>query len=89
MKDEEVLQKIETGNSRPLPTSGVRNFGSQRRMISELERINALNFEPSLPVDDGTRNMSRLSQNRDILKNEFEQFLKVMKNHDNAKVGRR
>lgn len=68
--------------------SGVRNFGNQRRMISELERINALNLEPSLPkVDDGSRSVSRYSQDREKVKNEFQQFLTVMKKNDDAKAG--
>merc|ERR1719310_2447126 len=58
-------------------------------MMSELERINALNLEPSIPkADDGNRSSARLSQNRDMLKNEFQQFLKVMKNHDKQKAGK-
>lgn len=69
--------------------AGVRNLGNQRRMVSELERINALNLEPSLPKEsDGNRNVSRLSQNRDMLKSEFQQFLKVMKNNDNLKANK-
>lgn len=68
--------------------NGVRNFGNQRRMISELERINALNLEPSLPkVDDGSRSVSRYSQDREKVKNEFQQFLTVMKKNDDAKAG--
>merc|ERR1719181_1109495 len=67
---------------------GVRNFGNQRRMVSELERINALNLEPSLPkVDDGNRAVMRQNQDRDKVKNEFQQFLSVMKKNDEAKAG--
>merc|ERR1719486_990790 len=69
-------------------SQGVRNFGNQRRMISELERINALNLEPSLPkVDDGNRSVSRYSQDRDKVKNEFQQFLSVMQRQDEKKLG--
>jgi hypothetical protein len=65
---------------------GVRNFGNQRRMISELERINALNLEPSLPKqDDGSRNVSRLNQNREALKGEFQNFLKTLQSQDKDK----
>lgn len=65
---------------------GVRNFGNQRRMISELERINALNLEPSLPKqDDGQRNVSRLNQNREALKGEFQNFLKTLQTQDKDK----
>lgn len=57
-------------------------------MISELERINALNLEPSLPkVDDGNRSVSRYSQDRDKVKNEFQQFLTTMKQNDSKKGG--
>jgi len=57
-------------------------------MISELERINALNLEPSLPkVDDGNRNVNRYSQDRNKVKNEFQTFLSEMKRNDEAKAG--
>lgn len=71
----------------PMPVpKGVRNFGNQRRMINELERINALNLEPSLPkAEDGGRTMNRYSQDRDSVKNDFEQFLGQMKKQDAAK----
>lgn len=56
-------------------------------MISELERINALNLEPSLPKnDDGNRSMTKYSQDRDKVKNEFQQFLSSMRKHDEQKA---
>lgn len=68
---------------------GVRNNGNQKRMISELERINALNLEPSISkkADDGQRLDKKYWQDRGKVKNEFEQFLAVMKKNDETKSG--
>merc|ERR1719498_14143 len=88
--DESEPQANARGGAPAQGGSGFRNqvinSGNQKRMISELERINALNLEPSLPkVDDGTRGVSRYWQDRDKVKQEFQQFLGVMKGKDDTK----
>jgi hypothetical protein len=57
--------------------------------MSELERINALNLEPSLPkADDGSRSGFRNTQDRTKVKNEFEQFLSELKGKGSAGAAR-